>query len=80
MPLRSLVVAAIIAFTSGLVVATFAGFREFLPGLLEGALITVEITIGGCILALCPDRPEQVAESIEAAGYRTFLRTIEPRS
>jgi polar amino acid transport system permease protein len=52
MPLRSLVVAAIIAFTGGLAVASFAGFREFLPGLLEGALITIEITIGGCILAV----------------------------
>jgi polar amino acid transport system permease protein len=52
MPLRSLVVAAIIVFTGGLVVASFAGFREFLPGLLEGALITIEITIGGCVLAV----------------------------
>src|SRR5919108_5012174 len=52
MPLRSLVVAAIIAFTGGLMVASFAGFREFLPGLLQGALITLEITIGGCILAV----------------------------
>ncbi|HEX9904976.1 MAG TPA: ectoine/hydroxyectoine ABC transporter permease subunit EhuC [Propylenella sp.] len=52
MPLRPLVVCAIIAFTAGLVVASFAGFREFLPGLLEGALVTVEITIGGSILAV----------------------------
>jgi polar amino acid transport system permease protein len=52
MPLRSLVVAAIIAFTGGLAVASFAGFREFLPGLLQGALITIEITVGGCILAV----------------------------
>ena len=51
MPLRPLVVCAIVAFTAGLVVASFAGFREFLPGLLEGALVTIEITIGGCILA-----------------------------
>ena len=36
------------SFTAGLVVASFAGFREFLPGLLEGALVTIEITIGGC--------------------------------
>jgi polar amino acid transport system permease protein len=50
--LRPLVVAIIVAFTAGLVVASFAGFREFLPGLLEGALITVEITIGGAILAV----------------------------
>ena len=52
MKLRPLVIAVIVAFTAGLVVASFAGFREFLPGLLEGALVTVQITIGGCILAL----------------------------
>lgn len=52
MPLRPLVVAAIVAFTAGLAVASFAGFREFLPGLLEGALVTVQITIGGSLLAV----------------------------
>lgn len=52
MSLRSLTVCAIIAFTAGLAVASFAGFREFLPGLLGGALITIEITIGGSILAV----------------------------
>lgn len=52
MKLRPLVVTAIVAFTGGLVVSSFAGFREFLPGLLEGALVTVEITIGGSVLAL----------------------------
>ena len=46
------VIAAIVFFTAGLVVASFAGFREFLPGLLEGALVTVQITIGGCIMAV----------------------------
>ena len=52
MALRPLVIAIIVAFTGGLVVASFAGFREFLPGLLGGALITIEITIGGSILAV----------------------------
>ena len=52
MQLRPLVICAIVAFTAGLVVASFAGFREFLPGLLEGALVTIEITIGGCVLAV----------------------------
>jgi len=51
-PLRQLTVCAIVAFTAGLVVASFATFRVFLPGLLEGALVTVEITIGGCVLAV----------------------------
>jgi polar amino acid transport system permease protein len=52
MSLRPFVICAIVAFTAGLVVASFASFREFLPGLLEGALVTVEITLGGCVLAL----------------------------
>jgi polar amino acid transport system permease protein len=50
--LRPFVICAIVAFTAGLVVASFAGFREFLPGLLEGALVTIEITLGGCVLAV----------------------------
>jgi polar amino acid transport system permease protein len=50
--LRPLVICTIVAFTAGLVVASFATFREFLPGLLEGAFVTIEITIGGCILAV----------------------------
>jgi polar amino acid transport system permease protein len=50
--LRPIVITVIVAFTAGLVVASFAGFREFLPGLLEGALITIEITLGGCVLAV----------------------------
>jgi polar amino acid transport system permease protein len=50
--LRQLTICAIVAFTAGLVVASFATFRVFLPGLLEGALVTIEITIGGCILAV----------------------------
>ncbi len=52
MQLRQLTICAIVAFTAGLVVASFATFRVFLPGLLEGALVTIEITVGGCVLAV----------------------------
>jgi len=52
LPLRSLAVSIILAFAAGLVVASFASFRTFLPGLLQGTAVTVEITIGGCILAV----------------------------
>jgi polar amino acid transport system permease protein len=52
LPLRSLVVCIILAFAGGLLVASFATFRAFLPGLLEGASVTIEITLGGCILAV----------------------------
>jgi polar amino acid transport system permease protein len=51
-PIRPLVISVIVSFTAGLVVASFAGFREFLPGLLEGALVTIAITIGGSIVAV----------------------------
>jgi polar amino acid transport system permease protein len=49
---RPLVVCAIVSFTAGLAVASFAGFREFLPGLLQGALVTVEITLGAAVVAV----------------------------
>ncbi|HEY9538677.1 MAG TPA: ectoine/hydroxyectoine ABC transporter permease subunit EhuC [Kiloniellaceae bacterium] len=53
MQTRSIIVVCIIlSFTAGLAVASFAGFREFLPGLLEGARITVLITVLGCALAV----------------------------
>ena len=52
LPLRSLAVCAILAFAGGLLVASFATFRAFLPGLLEGSWITIQITLGGCLLAV----------------------------
>ena len=52
LPLRSLAVCAIVAFAGGLLVASFATFRAFLPGLLEGSWITIQITLGGCLLAV----------------------------
>lgn len=50
--LQLLVICIIVSFAGGLAVASFAGFREFLPGLLEGALVTIQITLGGCALAV----------------------------
>ncbi|WP_163269573.1 ectoine/hydroxyectoine ABC transporter permease subunit EhuC [Chelativorans alearense] len=52
MQLRPLAVCAIVFFTAGLAVSSFAGFREFIPGLLQGAAITIQITIGGSLLAV----------------------------
>ena len=49
---RLVFVSIIVSFAAGLAAATFAPFREFLPGLLNGALITVEITVAGTILAV----------------------------
>ena len=47
-----IVVCIILSFTAGLVVASFASFRVFLPGLLEGARLTVLITVLGCAVAV----------------------------
>lgn len=52
MQLRPFAVCAIIFFTAGLIVSSFAGFREFIPGLLQGTWITVQITLGGAALAI----------------------------
>jgi polar amino acid transport system permease protein len=49
---RQMLVSTIVAFVAGLSVASFAGFREFLPGLLQGAAITLQITLAGAALAL----------------------------
>jgi polar amino acid transport system permease protein len=49
---RHLYISVLIAFAAGLVVASFAGFREFLPGLLEGAWVTIQITVAAALLAV----------------------------
>jgi polar amino acid transport system permease protein len=49
---RHLAITALIAFVAGLFIASFAGFKEFLPGLLRGSIMTIEITVVGCALAV----------------------------
>jgi polar amino acid transport system permease protein len=52
MPLKTTAVTAILAFGAGLVFASFSGVQIFIPGLLEGALVTIQITAAGCLLAV----------------------------
>lgn len=49
---RQLSIGVLVGFILGLIVAGFAGFREFLPGLLRGSVITIQITVLGCALAV----------------------------
>jgi len=49
---RSHFMAILLAFAAGVVLASYAGFREFLPGLIEGAWVTVQITVLGAMLAV----------------------------
>jgi polar amino acid transport system permease protein len=52
MTTRLVIGAIIVSFVAGLAAATFGPFRIFLPGLLSGAWITVQITVAGSILAV----------------------------
>lgn len=52
MTMRWVIGGLIVSFAAGLAVATFAPFRVFLPGLLSGALVTIEITLAGSVLAV----------------------------
>lgn len=47
-----LVVVAILSFALGLVAATFTSFSEFVPELLRGTWITLQITLGGSAVAI----------------------------
>jgi polar amino acid transport system permease protein len=49
---RHLFICFLLSFTAGLVVASFATFRQFLPALLEGAWVTIQITVVSCALAV----------------------------
>jgi len=47
-----LVVVAILSFALGLVAATFSSFSEFVPELLRGVWVTIQITAGGAVVAV----------------------------
>jgi len=49
---RHLFLILLFGFTLGIVVATFGGFEEFLPGLLRGSLVTIGITLAAFAVAL----------------------------
>jgi polar amino acid transport system permease protein len=52
MLLRSLIVCAILSFGAGLIFASFGQGNEFVPGLLQGAWVTVQITVAAAALAV----------------------------
>lgn len=52
MTIRLAFLIGLVSFTGGLLVASFAGFRDFIPGLLTGAWVTVQITALAAILAV----------------------------
>jgi polar amino acid transport system permease protein len=49
---RTTLVTAILCFAAGLVVASFSELADFLPELLRGGLITLQVTAGGAVVAV----------------------------
>ena len=47
---RAAAIAALIAFLAGLAVATFSEYRVFLPALLRGTLVTVQVSLLSAVL------------------------------
>jgi len=52
MTLRVVTISILVSFAVGLAVATFAPFKIFLPGLMEGAVTTILITAAGSVAAV----------------------------
>jgi polar amino acid transport system permease protein len=51
--LAVIIVTGVICFTLGLTAATFSGLREFVPELLRGLAVTLQVTAGGAVVAVC---------------------------
>jgi polar amino acid transport system permease protein len=64
------VVAAILCFAAGLVVATFTDLRNFLPELLRGAVITLQVTAGGAVVAVVAALSAGLARLYGASPWR----------
>ena len=68
-------VAAILCFAAGLVVATFTDLRDLLPELLRGAVITLKVTAGGMVVAVVAALVAGLARLYAAAPWR-WLATV----
>jgi polar amino acid transport system permease protein len=69
------VVAAILCFGAGLVVATFTDVRDFLPELLRGLVITLQVTAGGAVVAVIAALAAALARLYASAPWR-WLATV----
>jgi polar amino acid transport system permease protein len=69
------VVAAILCFAAGLVVATFTDLRDFLPELLRGLVITLKVTAGGAVVAVVAAVLAALARLYASAPWR-WLATV----
>jgi polar amino acid transport system permease protein len=51
-PVRQITLTAVFAFAAGIILASMSGFHQWMPLLLKGAWMTVQITVFGCVLAV----------------------------
>ena len=50
--IRHIALTGVFAFAAGIILASLVGFHEWMPLLLRGAWVTIQLTVLGCILAV----------------------------
>lgn len=68
-------VVAILCFGAGLWIAGFSSLRDFLPELLRGVIVTVQVTAGGAVVAVCAALGAALARLYGAAPLRWIATT-----
>ncbi|TCS60542.1 ectoine/hydroxyectoine ABC transporter permease subunit EhuC [Varunaivibrio sulfuroxidans] len=70
-----LAVVTIVGFAVGMGVLNFTGLRQFVPGLLQGAWVSVQITSGGALLAVVAALTAAIAKVYGPAPIRWLAIT-----
>jgi polar amino acid transport system permease protein len=67
--IRHIALTGVFAFAAGIILASMSGFHEWMPLLLRGAWVTIQLTVIGCILAV-------IFAFIAAFGKMSAIRPV----
>jgi polar amino acid transport system permease protein len=67
--IRHIALTGVFAFAAGIILASMSGFHEWMPLLLRGAWVTIQLTVLGCILAV-------IFAFIAAFGKMSAIRPV----
>lgn len=67
--IRHIALTGIFAFAAGIILASMVGFHEWMPLLLRGAWVTIQLTVLGCVLAV-------ICAFIAAFGKMSTIRPV----
>jgi polar amino acid transport system permease protein len=67
--IRHIALTGVFAFAAGIIIASLSGFHEWMPLLLRGAWVTIQLTVLGCILAV-------IFAFIAAFGKMSAIRPV----